>query len=635
MHGLREGSGARAVALAVVAWGLLPAGECLAWIYPEHRDITVLALGGLDPDRRATIDGLWAAARFGHEARLCERAVEANQGEAPSCFDWASWPAVAGDHSCSGVDMVNTILDSDWILNVATVSARLKESLAGAKSHADRVDDLLRADVKLQRTDPEYATRASSNNVHFLLARPNVATARAEYFRLCIEHGAEPNAVGAYAWYHLSALMKASRLPRAPPGSPERAALARAVLADEAFALHFLEDAFSAGHVAGTWGSQAVRKGTHDYYNEHGLDARTWANAENVLAGDAYMQPEDARRAAESARTSIEQIADAARGLITVPSDDVAASSSPEGLDVCRLKAMPAREAAPVAAALGTEIVGGLPVPALTDGPGAVPRFRAELGPFLGLAAAASTAFITGGFAADETEGGGIGSLEMGALFGLGLEGVMDESGDGLVFLDVGIRQDTASSMSLIPNQGLSQGGAILAAIPPRGAFTIRVRVPFWLVPGDLLLAALFVAPFSTRTFTEMAAQAANGGLLPWQVVLATRIGRFQFVVGREVEVAFYGYNGKDRMLMAPAEPEGSARLVALRSIRFEFPLVEYRPFRAFSMDQTSVLKFQLVGGLETPNHATLIAPEGAPLPDLHTIYFVGLRLAFDWRRYY
>ena len=36
-----------------------------AWIYPEHRDITVLAIQKLDPGRRATLDMLWADARRG------------------------------------------------------------------------------------------------------------------------------------------------------------------------------------------------------------------------------------------------------------------------------------------------------------------------------------------------------------------------------------------------------------------------------------------------------------------------------------------------------------------------------------------------------------------------------------------
>ena len=46
------------------------------------------------------------------------------------------------------------------------------------------------------------------------------------------------------------------------------------------------------------------------------------------------------------------------------------------------------------------------------------------------------------------------------------------------------------------------------------------------------------------------------------------------------------------------------------------------------------MLKLQIVGGFQTANHLMLIAPEGAPLPELHTVYTFGLRLAFDWRRY-
>ena len=35
-------------------------------------------------------------------------------------------------------------------------------------------------------------------------------------------------------------------------------------------------DTFAAGHVAGTWGDVSQRKGTHDYYNEAGIEVFTW-----------------------------------------------------------------------------------------------------------------------------------------------------------------------------------------------------------------------------------------------------------------------------------------------------------------------------------------------------------------------
>jgi len=42
------------------------------------------------------------------------------------------------------------------------------------------------SDLALQRTDPEYVTRASSNNAHFLLARPDINMDPEAYARLAL-----------------------------------------------------------------------------------------------------------------------------------------------------------------------------------------------------------------------------------------------------------------------------------------------------------------------------------------------------------------------------------------------------------------------------------------------------------------
>ena len=204
---------------------------------------------------------------------------------------------------------------------------------------AERVNALRIADVRLQRADPEYATRAGSNNAHFLLARPRVDFTAQEYMEATLMAGSEINAVGVWGRYHLSALQKATRLARENLAPEERSALARAMLADEAFALHFMEDVFAAGHVAGTWGDVSQRKGTHDYYNASGLEVRTWQGGENtiVLMGDAHMRPEDAERAAEAVRLSLEQLLDTAAGRsrkINLPYTP-AAPAEPEAFDVC------------------------------------------------------------------------------------------------------------------------------------------------------------------------------------------------------------------------------------------------------------------------------------------------------------
>ena len=52
-------------------------GAALAWVYPEHRDIAVLAVDALDPAHRTEFDRLWADARLGHEQRLCASGADA------------------------------------------------------------------------------------------------------------------------------------------------------------------------------------------------------------------------------------------------------------------------------------------------------------------------------------------------------------------------------------------------------------------------------------------------------------------------------------------------------------------------------------------------------------------------------
>ena len=48
-------------------------------------------------------------------------------------------------------------------------------------------------------------------------------------------------------------------------------------------------------------------------------------------------------------------------------------------------------------------------------------------------------------------------------------------------------------------------------------------------------------------TYSDIAVAAVNGGLIPWQSGQATRVGRFQFVFGRELGVNFYGVGGESQ----------------------------------------------------------------------------------------
>jgi len=595
--------------------------HAFAWIFPEHRDIAVLAVRQLNPEQRAFLQQLWLEARAGHEARLCENIADTSQGTNPSCIDYAAWTAIAGDHSCSARDMLDIVLDAPWIIGVARVGAQLKAKLAVAKRRDQRINAVRDSDLALQRTDREYVSRASSNNAHFLLARPNVTIEPLDYARLALNPPAEVNATATYVWYHLHALQQAMNISRKTVSREMRGSAVRVALADEAFALHFLQDSFAAGHVTGNWGSTAVRKGTHDYYSEHGVSLVTWNHHPFVALGDAYMRPEDAERTAVAVRDSLAQLLDAFGGKIEVNMTDQTTPASPDGFDVCQEAHFPAAIGSRSDIEKVAPIVAQTPVPALGPGYGELPRFHSELGPFLGLSTGLRAGVLTRGFGSTQTDVSTIGGIEAAVRVGFGMEGVLDESSDGLVFLEVGAREDkSAGSMFTVPG---------------RGAITTRLRAPFWLVPGDLLLAGPILALTSKGKLQKMAVQAANGGLIPWQSGIATRFGRFQFVLGREVGVSIYR-SGSDHGLVIPTPgvPPASATAVTLRSIQFDFPIFEYRLFRTFSVNQSSGLMIQSYLGFDEPIDSSVLRPTGAPNPRLHTIMTAGFRLVFDWRHY-
>ena len=124
---VRLGGCARILVMAIT---LGAANTASGWIYPEHRDIAVLAVQGLDAERKTEFDQLWQVARAGDPQRMCAVVADSEQGVTPVCIDWAALSGVAGDHSCSSAEMLETVRKSDWILVVADVAAQLKVDLA-------------------------------------------------------------------------------------------------------------------------------------------------------------------------------------------------------------------------------------------------------------------------------------------------------------------------------------------------------------------------------------------------------------------------------------------------------------------------------------------------------------------------
>ena len=567
-------------------------GAALAWVYPEHRDIAVLAVDTLDPAHRAAFDRLWADARLGHEQRLCASGADTAQGVAPECIDWAAMSAISGDHSCSSQQMLDTVLDADWILAVADVAAQLKLDLShiseapAAKPEqerikpiedirrqldneairAERINALRVSDVRLQRADPEYATRAGSNNAHFLLARPTADFTPQQYLEATLKPGSEINAIGVFGWFHLSALQKATRLAHETLSAEQRSQLVRAMLADEAFALHFLEDALPPAMwpAAGATSPHARARTTSTTStglrrapgNRTRRPSCSWAMPTCGPRTRAAQATPCASRSSSCStpsegRGARESIAVTCRQRRPRPTPSTSArttswSARPPGL-----------QASAEAIQLGVDIVRPTPVPGLGEGLGSLPRFQAEVGPFIGVAGSLELRYIEDGFTGLEDGSGMIGGADVSVRVGYGLEGVLGEAGDGLVFLALGYHGDTPSSNKFSTAPIAQQAGSLAAAIPGRTAWTMRLRMPFYLVPGDLLLLSplYFVSPDG---YESMAVTAANGGLLRWQLGWATRFGRYQFVLGREIGVTFYGEQSDDT-LFAPRRSAGPA----------------------------------------------------------------------------
>ena len=65
---------------------------------------------------------------------------------------------------------------------------------------------------------------------------------------------------------------------------------------------------------------------------------------------------------------------------------------------------------------------------------------------------------------------------------------MIGEEGDGLVYFSLGYSGDTPSSNKFSEAASVQEDGSLTTAIPGRTGFSARIRMPFYLIPGDLLL---------------------------------------------------------------------------------------------------------------------------------------------------
>ena len=495
--------------------------------------------------------------------------------------------------------------------------------------------------LKLQVADPEYTSRASANQGHFLVTRSS--NDLREYLRFAVSAQSVPNAIGNYAYYHVAALALARGYIEAPD---LRARPGATMLATEAFALHFLQDTFSAGHVAGTWGNVAERKGTHDFYCELGLDTSAWNGERMVILGDAHIRDAEVHRIGAAVAESLSQVYDAAENPSSA-SARVAAEVSPEWAARATLfDSCTAQKQAPVVRLADVEplilaMASRMPIPGKGEQDVHLPRYRQELGPFVGFSGDLSGGSSFGGFGSSGAPRV-MGSSNVGFRFGVGLEALTGSSGSAQAFIGLGLQYETAQFDT-------GSSAFQVAGVPPvpsRRGWSLRLRVPFYLFPFDLLLAAPILVWMAPDTLTDMAIVAASGGRLGLHRAIVTKVGSFQLLLGSEVGLTLYGYLGGPVENLSLAAPDAvvpynsRAVFISFRSPQVDIPVFEYRPLRTFATQQALTFALQFGFGFEIPNQVeyvsklTLSAATG-PTPDLGMAWIAYLRIHFDARYYF
>ena len=324
-----------------------------------------------------------------------------------------------------------------------------------------------------------------------------------DYLDAALDTTAEPNSAAAYFFYHGAAMVLAARTDPADRGGRRPRARAPADPgAREPSPSTSSRTCSPPATSRGPGATSPSARGRTTSTTATGLEIRSWDGTETVLFGDAFLKPDGLERAAQAVRTSLEQVLDAVDAEGTPAR--IAALASP-------IRPRTRSPAATASAPRDRRPTGTSPMP---SSPGSPPspcgcRFRfaapgparcrestARSGPTWRSSREARSRAPAEATTVWTREGSLIDSLSLGLRFGLGLEELLTDSGDGLIFLEGGVAMSSAEPTDCPECEG---GGATSFRACPRARESRRrFRAPFWLVPGDLILAApilLLTAP--------------------------------------------------------------------------------------------------------------------------------------------
>jgi len=570
-------------ALVFVLFTLALARHAHAWVLHEHEAVVaegarVLSQDPALPEAKDMLGRAFVVVSSGRVGRACD-SIDALRMGGKDCIALATLTALAADHSCRPSELGRSLREP-WVDEVLDIGAETGAAVVQAARDHDRsalVDAWRDEHIRLQFADPEYLSRAGGNNGHFQDMRKAADESLEEYLLHVLDEQAPPSAINLYAAYHFRALLHAHQarnacakeMPWECTGAP-RDELWQAFLA-EAFALHFLADAFSAGHFVGTWGDKSTRMGTHDYYSLRGVDARQWNGAAYVAHGDASLESRDSTRAAPAISTSLKQLARAMmQGLEAWELPVVTRLSGAKDLDSCRVKhvetaACPTDQVDP----LLVSVVTHTPIPALEEA--ALPRVKNDVGAFV-------TSSIGFGFRQDAYPSTapwshipfGLKAAPIG--IGFSIAGITSGTTDSLLFLRVPIAVDGSPP---------GENGK------PRVGLGVQAHIPFYVLPFDTipigmvlgvgaLVGSESIVQGATRALNDAAAGSVYGHFGRRRLIDGAD---FQIVAGREATFVFYLPSDGGRGLGALAQGDTSAS----DYWKLELPLVSLAPTHEYS----------------------------------------------------
>jgi len=274
--------------------------EAAAWYFPEHVLLSSDGHEALPRELRPIIEGAIGAARA-QGLKICEhsdvtleealvrkpiRTTMIKADSSVECVPYAALAGLAGDHA-SSVDELRKSLAGDAAVEVVSAVAfewkRFREAFKRDPAAIDRMAYVHELDVALYFVDTEYVTRARATRSHFHDAGRSLP----EILRDLGAAGRIDDVLSRFVFHHLRSLTIAAHA-KTPADRVE-------ALLEHAFAVHFLQDAFSSGHLVMTdahWAEGRTKiRHRHDAYDATGL-AVTRAMAKNacLLTGPASLE---------------------------------------------------------------------------------------------------------------------------------------------------------------------------------------------------------------------------------------------------------------------------------------------------------------------------------------------------------